>query len=187
MTEWTFRLNLAGVDVDDDAQMDALYEAGCGDGSFGTDASGTYVVFHRAAPSPELAVLSAIRDVESTRGGARVTHVQNDDDWLTSAEIADRTGRSRQNVHQLIHGDRGPGEFPDPVSRRNARSPLWSWEEVRAWFSAHDPGSVLAEPEQPSANFLAAVNDRLDLRERLLQAPDAPWWSELEAVLPLVS
>jgi predicted DNA-binding transcriptional regulator AlpA len=185
MTDWTFRLNLAGVDIDDDAQMDALYEAGCGDGSLGTDADGTYVVFHRAAPTPESAVLSAIRDVESIGGGARVTHVQNDDEWVTAAEIAHRTGRSRQSVHQLIHSDRGPGGFPDPVSRRGARNPLWSWEEVRAWFAAHDPGSVSAQPEQPSGNFLAAVNDRLDLRERLLQAPDAPWWSELNAVLPL--
>jgi hypothetical protein len=33
----------------------------------------------------------------------------------------------------------------------------------------------------PTGDFLA----RLDLRERLLQAPDAPWWSELNAVLPL--
>jgi hypothetical protein len=38
-----------------------------------------------------------------------------------------------------------------------------------------------------SADFLAAVNDRLDLRERLRRVPQAPWWTEVTKVIPLVS
>nr|MDT0664826.1 helix-turn-helix transcriptional regulator [Micromonospora sp. DSM 115978] len=93
--------------------------------------------------------------------------MESEDDWLTAAEIADRTGRSRQNVSQLVRGDRGPGGFPAPVVRRGARSPLWSWDEVRRWFAEYAPEDAAAvSSEAVSSDFLAAVNDRLDLRER---------------------
>lgn len=187
VTEWSFRLSLADIDVDDDAQMDILFEAGCDDATFFAENGGTYAVFHRDASTPELAVLSAIRGIESVGGDARVLRVETDDDWLTAAEIAQKTGRTRQSIHQLIQGQRGPGGFPLPVSRHNARNPLWSWNAVRAWFVSYAPGSVPASSEHPSTNFLAAVNDRLDLRECHRQVPDAPWWPDIDAVLPLVS
>jgi hypothetical protein len=47
VNEWTFRLDLVGLDIDDDAGLDALYEAGCDDATFATDAGGVYAVFHR--------------------------------------------------------------------------------------------------------------------------------------------
>ena len=187
MGEWTFRLDLAGVDVDDDTQMDRLFESGCDDATFATDARGAYAVFHRDAPTPETAVLSAVGDVEGVGGAVRVLRVENEDEWLTGAEIAERTGRSRQSVGQLVRGDRGPGGFPDPVARRDARSPLWSWDEVRSWFHSYLPSSVPAGPQRPDADFLAAVNDRLDLRERRRRSPDAPWWPDMSDALPLVS
>jgi hypothetical protein len=187
MTEWTFRLDLAGVDVDSDDQLDALYEAGCDDATFATDAGGTYAIFHRSASSPESAVLSAIRDLEGVGAPVRVLRVDTEDDWLTAAEIAQRVGRSRQSVAQLIRGVRGPGEFPPPVARRDSRNPLWSWEQVREWFARYTPEVVPAEATHLSPDFLAAVNDRLDLRERHRHMPDAPWWSEMTDVLPLVS
>lgn len=40
VNEWTFRLDLVGLDVDGDARLDALYEAGCHDATFATDAGG---------------------------------------------------------------------------------------------------------------------------------------------------
>lgn len=188
MNEWTFRLNVVGLDVDDDAQMDALYEAGCDDATFGTDDAGVHAVFHREAPTPEAAVLSAIRAIEGAGLDVRVLRVETEDEWLTAAEIAERTGRTRQSIRQLIAGARGPGNFPRPVVRRDARSPLWSWDEVRAWFGAYDPEAVAALPkDRPSSDFVAAVNDRLDERERRRHFPDAPWWPELADVLPLVS
>jgi hypothetical protein len=187
MTEWAFRLDLVGLDVDDDARMDALYEAGCDDATFGTDESGTYAVFHREAPTPEAAVLSAIRSIENAGVDVRVVRVDTEDQWLTAAEIAERIGRTRQSIGQLVTGKRGPGGFPSPVVRRDARNPLWSWDEVRAWFAAYDPEVVPGQPDRPSADFLAAVNDRLDERERRRHSPDAPWWPELADVLPLVS
>jgi len=187
MREWTFRLDMAGVDVDSDDQLGALFEAGCDDATFANDGGGTYAVFHRNAPSPESAVLSAIRDVEGVGAPVRVLRVDTEDDWLTAAEIAERVGRSRQSVAQLIRGVRGPGGFPPPVARRDARNPLWSWEQVREWFARYTPQVVSPKTAHPSPDFLAAVNDRLDLRERYRHTPDAPWWAEMTDVLPLVS
>jgi hypothetical protein len=174
VNEWTFRLDLAGLDIDDDTYLDALYEAGCDDATFATDASGAYAIFHRQAATPEQAVLSAIRSVESTAGPVRAVRVATEDDWLTTAEIAEHTGRSRQNISQLVRGERGPGDFPAPVARRSARSPMFSWAEVRAWFARHMPSEAPAPTEHMSADFLAAVNDRLDLRERLRRVPRTP-------------
>jgi hypothetical protein len=187
VNEWTFRLNLAGLDVDDDAQLDALYEAGCDDATFAADDNGSHAVFHRQAPTPEKAVLSAIRGIESAGGRVRVVSVETEDDWLTAAEIAERTGRSRQNVSQLVRGDRGPGDFPSPAARRDARNPLWSWEEVRTWFARYAPGDAPTRPEHPAPDFIAAVNARLDLRERRRRTPHAPWWPDIAEALPLVS
>jgi len=186
MAEWGFRLDLSTGELSDE-QLDALYEAGCDDATFAVDETGAYAVFDRAAATPEEAVLTAIRDIEDSGADVWVLRVADEDDWLTAPEIAQRTGRSRQSVHQLINGERGAGEFPAPVSRRDRRSPLWSWEDVRAWFARHEPGSVPDEPPQPSADFLAVVNDRLDLRERLRRLPDEPWWPAVDATLPLVS
>lgn len=104
MSEWTFRLDFVGLDIDDDVRLDALYEAGCDDATFATDAGGVYAVFHRRASTPEQAVLSAIRSVEGAGGSVRVVRVAVDDDWLTVAEIAERTGRSRQSIGQLVRG-----------------------------------------------------------------------------------
>jgi hypothetical protein len=187
VNEWTFRLDLVGLDTDDDARLDALYEAGCDDATFATDAGGVYAVFHRPASTPEQAVLSAIRSVEGVGGSIHVVRVAVEDDWLTAAEIAERTGRSRQNIGQLVRGERGPGGFPAPVARRGARSPLFSWAEVQGWLTRHMPGEAPTPTQDVSADFLAAVNDRLDLRERLRRVPQAPWWAEVTKVIPLAS
>jgi hypothetical protein len=187
MTEWDFRLILAGVELTDE-QLDCFFEAGCDDATFSVERDGSVQAsFTREAATPEAAVLSAIRDAESANADARVVRVVTEDDWLTGAEIAERTGRSRQNIGQLVRGDRGPGRFPTPVARQTSHNPLWSWNEVEAWFERYEPGAVLERKPKLSPDFLAEVNDRLDLRERLRQSPDAPWRPELNQALPLVS
>jgi hypothetical protein len=71
--------------------------------------------------------------------------------------------------------DRGPGDFPAPVARRQSSDPLWSWTEVEAWFARYDPEAVPALGLRLSPDFIAEVNDRLGLRERLRHSPNAPW------------
>jgi hypothetical protein len=185
MTEWTFRLTLRGIELSDE-QLDTLYEAGCDDGSFSAEPDGTILgFFDREAPTEQDAVISAIVDIEHAGIGAQVLRVQADDDWLTASEIATRVGRSRQSVALLARGERGPGDFPAPVVRRLSSNPLWSWSEVEAWFERYEPEAVPAHLPRLSPDFLAEVNDRLDLRERLRHSPNAPWRPKLDEALPL--
>lgn len=188
MTEWTFRLIIVGIELTD-VELDALFEAGCDDATFGIEQDGVVVAdFDRAADTPEDAVVSAIVDIEATAAlGARVVRVAVEDDWLTVAEIAGRVGRTRQSIGQLVRGIRGPGGFPAPIARLGSPNPLWSWDEVAAWFRSYEPGSVPDRGSQLSPDFLAEANDRLDLRERLRNSLDAPWRTGLDRVLPLVS
>ena len=185
MTKWMFRLTIGGIALTDE-QLDALFEAGCGDAAFSLERDGTVLgFFDREAETQEDAVLSAIHDVESADIGARVLRVTKDDDWLTASEIAKRVGRTRQSIGLLVRGDRGSGGFPAPVARHGSPNPLWSWADVEAWFEVYDPATIQRREFTLSPDFLAELNDRLDLRERLLQSPNAPWRPRLVAALPL--
>ena len=57
--------------------------------------------------------------------------------------------------------------------------------EVEAWFERYEPLAVRKRGSKLSPDFLAELNDRLDLRERLLYTPDAPWRPRLAEALPL--
>jgi hypothetical protein len=185
MSEWTFRLTLAGIALTEE-ELDALFEAGCDDATFSLERDGTVLgFFDRDADTQEDAVLLAIDNVESADIGARVLRVTQDDDWLTASEIAERVGRTRQSIGLLVRGDRGPGGFPAAVARHGSRNPLWSWAEVEAWFERYEPTAVRKRGSKLSLDFLAELNDRLDLRERLLHTPDAPWRPRLAEALPL--
>lgn len=118
--------------------------------------------FDREAPSYEDAVLTAITD--TTAAGLDVMRV-DPEMLVAAADIAERTGRSRQYISQLIAGQRGPGGWPQPMAG-NVRSPLWRWSDVAAWFQAFD-GSQDADPGR--AAFLIAVNEALATRRALRQ------------------
>jgi hypothetical protein len=185
MTEWSFRLIISGIELTDD-DLNAFYEAGCDDATFSHERDGSVqALFDREADAAETAILSAIVDVEGAGIGARTVRVWTDDDWLTASEIAQRVGRTRQSIAQLVRGVRGPSGFPMPVARQGSPNPLWSWNEVAAWFKVYDPGSVSDETATISTDFLAELNDRLDLRERQRRWPDAPWRPKIAEAFPL--
>jgi len=185
MTKWAFRLTIAGIALTDE-DLDILFETGCDDGTFSLERDGTvFGFFDREAETQEDALLSAIHDVESGDIGARVLRVTEDDDWLTASEIAKRVGRTRQSIGLLVRGDRGSGGFPAPVARHGSPNPLWSWADVEAWFESYEPAAVPKRGSKLSPDFLAELNDRLDLRERLRHSPNAPWRPRLVAALPL--
>jgi len=112
------------------------------------------------------AVLSAIADVESV--GLRAERVEPDD-FVTAAEIARRSGRTRESIRQLFIGERGPGDFPAPVSDVTTRSPRWRWCEVAAWLAEQ---KMLPEEEVDRALVTAFVNAYLDWR-RIARDPAA--------------
>ena len=156
MSEHQFTLVISG-ELEGAETIDALFEAGCDDATFGSVDHVGYGDFVRASPSLGEAVRSAIEQVESVQG-LRVMRVEPDD-LVTMNEIAERMGRSRESVRLLIKGARGPGGFPPPVSHLRARSRLWRWSEVAAW------AEQLPQPfDHRAAALVATINAALTLR-----------------------
>ncbi|MFB7560127.1 helix-turn-helix transcriptional regulator [Streptomyces brevispora] len=68
-----------------------------------------------------------------------------DPDLVGVSDIAERTGRSRQNVLQWVNGERRAeaGAFPDSEGTVG-RSLVWRWAEVNAWLAGI--GERVGEP-----------------------------------------
>jgi len=157
MTNLEFTLVLEGLAFDREI-LDALFEAGCDDATFGEVDGVGFADFSRDGGSPSEVISEAIRQIESVPG-LWVRRVEPDD-LVTASEIAGRLGRSRESVRLLIAGERGPGGFPSPVSHLRSRSRLWRWSDVARWFRGIDPDGA----ELERATFVAAVNEALELR-----------------------
>lgn len=164
MAEQQFELTIRGELTD--ARFDALVEAGCDDATFSSKGALTFADFTREAPTMLAAVISAIGAVE-TVDDLEVLHV-DPDEMVWASEIAERTGRTRQSVDQLIKGQRGPGEFPVPATHAT-RNPLWRWSEVETWFAAYEG----RPPDTERSAVLGAINGALQARHSLRRAQDA--------------
>lgn len=81
-----FILVFEGVPDLTDEVADALYEAGCDDGTFMMRSGQMYGAFHRVAPRIDDAVAGAIRDVRRANIGARFVRAQRD---MAGTEIPD--------------------------------------------------------------------------------------------------
>jgi hypothetical protein len=83
-------------------------------------------------------------------------------DLVSSAAIAERTGRTRQSIAQLVAGlrqkDKPP--FPAPINP-GARNPLFRWPDVAAWFDPQDQPSAT-----DNANLSAALDGAVQARSR---------------------
>jgi hypothetical protein len=163
MDAYNFTLILGG-DVVSDEVLDRLFEAGLDDGTFGEIDGMPVAEFDREAPSFEEAVVSAIQGIERTVPELPVIRVAPDD-LVTATAIAQRTGRTRQSINQLIAGDRGPGGFPAPLAHVDAKTRVWRWTEVSEWFEQLD-GEADTERRR-IAEFVAAVNGALASRHHL--------------------
>lgn len=175
MKIYSFTLIVEGPDLQDDALIDRVYEAGCDDALVGYSQGVQFLEFDREALSLDAAVLSAVRDIESIEG---VTVVRIADAGLLSiADIAERTGRTRESVRLLVEGKRGPGGFPAPVTDpRRRRGRLWYWPEVARWFESTGVGRAASDQEE----ILAAINAWLELR-RLRKTVGPERWEALRA------
>jgi len=72
---YTFDVILSVAEISD-AQCDALYDAGCDDGTVVTREGTTHIAFDREAESLEAAVRSAVADVRAA--GLEVARVEMD-------------------------------------------------------------------------------------------------------------
>lgn len=106
-----FTLIVDGPDVQEDALIEALFDAGCDDALVGRSEGIQYVDFDREATELDDAVLSAVADVEKIPGVVGVARIA-DAGLVSMADIATRTGRIREGVRLLVNGARGPDGFP---------------------------------------------------------------------------
>ena len=79
---------------------------------------------------------------------------------MSMADIAARTGRTREGVRLLTAGARGPGGFPPPVTDPRSRYRLWRWSEVERWLSTYLGKEVGTFDD----DVLTAINAGLELR-----------------------
>jgi transcriptional regulator with XRE-family HTH domain len=166
--EYDFALILTGVTELTAKVEDALFEVGCDDATLSVQYGRAWMEFSRTAPSLKDAILSAIRDVRKAGIGADVLRV-DECDLVTQSDIARRIGRTRQQVHQYVTGERGPGGFPAPACQIAEGAPLWQWCEVSYWLCQND----MIRPEQlREAEVIATINTALDLVHQRKRNPD---------------
>lgn len=160
-TLYRFTLVLSGISEPDEWFENALFEAGCDDALLSFRNRIGYLDFDRSADDFEKSILSAIHDVESIHSSIMVVAAEPSD-RVTSAEIARRSGRSRESIRQLINGYRGTQDFPVPMAGIISKTLLWSWAKVAKWMFDHGKIEDYALVEQ--ARIIKQINLALEIR-----------------------
>lgn len=168
MTTYTFTLIIEGPDLQSELIIDKIFEAGCDDALIGRSDGIQYADSDRDADTFENAILGAIAELESIEG-VRVSRLA-DAGLVSMANIATRTGRTRESVLLLINGERGPGGFPPPVTDPRSRYRLWRTDEVDHWFR-NDMGHEFGDTHTDRLG--AAINAGLELRHHRTHLTDS--------------
>lgn len=129
--EFTLKFSLPDPDVDPEAYVSQLGEAGCDDAIIGVGQKGKIALqFDREADNAYQAVLSAIGDVRNVIPNARL--IEATPDLVGLSDIADLMGFSRQNMRKLMLTH--CSTFPDPV--HTGASAIWHLSNVLQWFES---------------------------------------------------
>ena len=113
-------------------------------------------------------MLSAVAELESI-GDITVARLA-DAGLVSMADIAARTGRTRESVRLLITGKRGPGGFPPPVTDPRSRYRLWRSDEVKTRLREHLAATL---DDSADDHIRAAINAGLELRHHRAHLGDA--------------
>lgn len=161
MTTYEFTLHLDREVTEDEA--DALYGA-FDDGSIVTGDGGTAIEFTREAPSWTEAFITAISDIEEAVPGLRVIGA-GQEDLVSTLEVAQRTGRSREAVRLWATGKRGPGDFPAPAWESPGGERFWHWADVARWARDRMNLAVEIVPDE-----IRLVDEVLKARQAMAEA-----------------
>ncbi len=163
MNTYDFTLLVRGADLQSDENLDALFEVGCDDATFGEREHVQFANFDREADSLAEAVSSAIEAIEAAVPGAKVVRVEPDE-FVSLSVIAERASMTREGVRSYYVGRVGPGGFPSPVSWIDQKNRVWRWTEVLEWFSERLGKAIGSQVE---AETIAAFNGVLEARLHL--------------------
>jgi hypothetical protein len=176
--DFVLRLNR----MPDDEQIEALFDAGCGDGTFSGGPSGAVAEFHREAESWAHALGSAVADIEAVPG-LLVTGA-GQDDQVAMLDIARRAGCTREAVRLWAAGKRGPGGFPAPTWTSPGGERFWSWPEVATWLRDVRGIEADASPDEIRwADDILADRLRQMEAEQALAAADPAFTREFSRLL----
>jgi predicted DNA-binding transcriptional regulator AlpA len=129
--------------VDDQAAVDALLES-C-DALLARAGGVDLLSITGSGDSAIEAALAAVSIAQAAVPHLRICRL--DRDLVGVHEIAERTGRSRQNVSQWIAGARKAKSGPFPAAEGTVgRSQAWLWCEVNQWLAAHGLDDGVAYP-----------------------------------------
>ncbi|MGL4927516.1 MAG: helix-turn-helix transcriptional regulator [Plesiomonas shigelloides] len=160
-----FRVVIGGIKITSDDDLfnisDALFEAGCDDGTPEVTNGTLSVSFDRESDSFENAVISAIANIESIHGLFCVSI--DSGDMVSLSGAAELAGITKAALSRYANGSRGAGDFPHPVQKVDSSRPLWAWSEVAKWLS--DKGQ-LSEDAVKQASTVEAINAALLIRNR---------------------
>lgn len=168
MNEYDFTLILSGINDFDEAQIDALMEAGCDDATVAQRDGRVYMKFSREASSMMDAIISAICDIRKAKIGADVLRVDSCN-LVTLAEIARRLNQSRQWVDNYARGKRGDGSFPPPACNLADGYPLYYWCDVSYWAMQMD---LLTQDDVRDTEEIAVINTHLEVIHHKRMVPD---------------
>jgi hypothetical protein len=151
----------------DETTSDLLFEAGLDDAAVTAFDGHPALDVDRVAPTLLDAITSATTQAESVPG-IQVLRVEGEE-LVSQADIAERTGCSRQAVNHWIKRDATSSRFPEPAYGASSRSPLWRWADVQVWVEGDAPtddrGRIIA---LTNAALLARRNLNNDAERRLL-------------------
>jgi len=152
----------------DEATSDLLFEAGLDDAAVTALDGNPALDVDREASTLLDAIASAITQAESV-AGIQVIRVEGEE-LVSQADIAERTGRSRQAVNHWIRRDADSSGFPEPAYGTSTRSPLWRWADVQSWLEPDsdidDRGRIIA---LANATLLTRRNLNDDDERRLVE------------------
>jgi hypothetical protein len=163
MTQYNFLLNLnsrQAVEV----LADQLFEVGCDDATLHQRDGYLYMEFDRESTSLAAAIRSALDDLAKVNITAKAIEPS---DLVNLADMAERTGKSREYLRSLLAGERKHSAPPAPIAGSNAKNRLWRWSEVSAWLEANT--KLIAREQVIAAWQIRAFNEALCAME---PAPD---------------
>jgi predicted DNA-binding transcriptional regulator AlpA len=151
--EYEFLFVVDGVALDDDATVNVLTDA------FDGVLSWNRGLYRLAMSSQGAGALDALRNlltrVSSEVPGLKILRL--DPDLVGISDIAERTGRTRQNVQQWVTGERNSDHpFPSPEGCAG-RSLVWRWADVNGWLKPLGFDDQAARPTRDESVFMDAA------------------------------
>ena len=131
MAEYSFGLLVEGVDLSNDDVVNRLVSLGIDNASFAVRDGSHIVYLDREGPDLIAAVSAAVTQLEGSDPALRVVGFESEE-LLTQSGVAEIAGRTRQSIHQHVHGARGSG-FPPPVGWADGSRAVWLASDVATW------------------------------------------------------